>query len=58
MRSTDHQLAEGVCESIATTTPGFRPPSKATRHMRAAIAWVVAAAFVLFLYALKQGTGA
>lgn len=54
MRTTEHQLAEGVCESIAHTTPNFRPPSRGSGLMRAVIAWVIAIAGLLLLAAVLR----
>ena len=47
MPTTDHQLAEGVCESIAHTTPGFRPPSRAMGLMRLLVGWTIATACIV-----------
>jgi hypothetical protein len=57
MRTTERQLLDGVCESIARTTPNFRPPSRATRTMRVVIAWAVAIVAFLFLAALLRAQG-
>lgn len=57
MSNTDHQLAKGVCESIATTTPRFRPPSRSSGFMREAIGWTLVAGFLLLIVALASAIG-
>lgn len=57
MRNTDHQLAEGVCESIAHTTPRFRPPSRAATLWRQLVFWIIASGAVLMLVAIVVGLG-
>lgn len=57
MRTTDHQLAEGVCESIATTTPRFTPPSRTTSVWRHLVGWIAASIGVLLIVAIVIGLG-
>lgn len=57
MRTTNHQLAQAVCESIAHTTPRFRPPSRASQTFRDLVGWVVVIAFLLLIAALLSAMG-
>lgn len=57
MRTTYHQLAQAVCESIAHTTPRFRPPSRASQTFRDLVGWVVVIAFLLLIAALLSAMG-
>lgn len=57
MRTHDHQLAEGVCESIAHTTPRFRPPSQSTSLLRELAGWIVVGLLILTAFALLRAIG-
>ncbi len=55
--SVDHQLAQGVMESIHATTPGRRTPRK-RNPLPAALGWAALALLALFVLAAASVPGA